>query len=325
MTPITRNEMRAALEYSLIDFSIYLVHTFGYRPGLSMLAAMIDSQLDGDEVLDELTGNLQGTYWGTGDRDLSRITLCTRSVGEHIINQRQRVPIEFVFEQVHDFVYDNRVDQCGLVFRNWLPNMRIWVSQADQFLKASSVQWQPDPNRVMASFRQALTALREMVDAAEARLRFFEGSYLTIKDLATATGLNEQTVRNLSSRKDYALTFKKVGTTSYMDAEASRPWLEVRAEFQPPQVIDSFPGLLHSAFEIIQKSCQDTGNALSDVMHQVTPELILDGLPARELEPLIFFMDVMKDRQLWRNFEPHEEGERLQWSAETYLLQHYMD
>ena len=164
-----------------------------------------------------------------------------------------------------------------------------------------------------------------MVDAADARLRFFEGSYLTIKDLATATGLNEQTVRNLSSRKDYALTFKKIGTTSCMDPEASRPWLEVRAEFQPPQVIDSFPDLLKAAFEIIQQSCHDTGNALSDVMNHVTPELILDGLPARELEPLITFLDVMKDRQLWRNFEPYEEGERLQWSAEAYLLQHYLE
>jgi hypothetical protein len=60
-------------------------------------------------------------------------------------------------------------------------------------------------------------------------------------------------------------------------------------------------------------------------MDQVTPKLILDSLPARELEPLITFLDVMEERQLWRNFEPYEEGVRLQWCADTYLLQHYME
>lgn len=259
MIPIKKTDLSKIIRNCIAETSFYLTNVVGHFSVINMLNAGIDKTLvkEKDEHIVEVISDFieKAPYYC--DVDIENTD--SRTFHDYFVENSPTFPIEFFFQSIRDFVFENTVDLAGFEKtsrdkRTWQQIMRMRINIAEQFIKSASVNWIPNATwqSPFNPYLSEISRITEMVEIANARLKYHEDQLLTIQNVSKATDLKEQTIRNIASKKDYLFSLTKSGSDVYVDMDVSRSWFESRDEFKQPTIIDNFKPLALKALDIIE-------------------------------------------------------------------------
>ena len=256
-------KVRCCISYTCFN----LINTLGHMPVISFLSSFLDKDTIDHELRDHIDSFMSkpfsfsaGFYTPHDSIDVQCIS--PEAINSLFIDNSPMFPIEFIFKCIHDYVFENKVDLCGLadplnnrdIKRTWIDITRMRINIAKQFIKTTYIPWKPD--KTWHSFTSNdVDDITELLEVADARIKYHEAcNDITVQDIHQATGLKEQTIKNMASRNDIQLFITK----KHVDIKTSRTWFESRDEFKQPTIIDDYKPLALTALNMIYEYKNDT-------------------------------------------------------------------